>query len=82
MCLDCKLGASVQNCVVCSMYAEYVGADGYASACVNCTTCLLLRSLLFITRLYLLCLGAEEKRRGGKTTSGNGQAWSSANPRG
>ena len=33
---------------------ECVGADGYVSACVNCTTRLLLRSLLFITELVFV----------------------------
>ena len=39
VCLDCKLGASVQNCVCLSVCQECLGADGYVSACVNCTTC-------------------------------------------
>ena len=39
VCLDCKLGASVQNCVCLSVCQECLCADGYVSACVNCTTC-------------------------------------------
>ena len=54
MCLNCKLGASVQNCVCLSICQECVDADGYVSACVNCTTCSQLISLLFITRLVFV----------------------------
>ena len=39
VCLDCKLGASVQNCVCLSVCQMCVSADGYVSACVSCTTC-------------------------------------------
>ena len=39
-----------------------MGADGYVSVCANCTTCLLLRSLLFITKLVsvMYCLRVDE----------------------
>ena len=38
VCLDCKLGVSVQNCVCLTVCQGCVGSDGYVSACVNCTT--------------------------------------------
>ena len=56
MCLDRKLGASVQNCICLSVCQECVGTDVYVSACVNCTTCQKIISLLLITSLYLLCV--------------------------
>ena len=37
-----------------SVCQECVDTDGYVSACVNCTTCSELRSLLFITRLLFV----------------------------
>ena len=54
MCFGCKLGASVQNCVCLSVCQEYVGADGYVSTCINCTTCSSLRSPIFITGLVFV----------------------------
>ena len=39
VCLDWKLGASVQNYICLSVCRECVGADGYVSYCVNHTTC-------------------------------------------
>ena len=39
VCLDCKLGSSVQNCVCLSVCRECVGVDWYVNACVVCSTC-------------------------------------------
>ena len=60
MCLDCKFGACVQNCVCLLVCQECVGADGYVSACVDCTTCSKVRSLLFITSYICYVLFACE----------------------
>ena len=56
------LGASVQKCICLSVCQECLGADVYVSACVNCTTCSQLRSLLFNTRLVFVmyCLLVNE----------------------
>ena len=62
MCSDCKLSVSVQNWACLSVCQERVGAEGYVSACVNCTTCSWLRLLLFIARLVFVmyCLRVNE----------------------
>ena len=50
--MDCKFGASVQNCVCLLVHRECVGADEYVSACVICTTCLLFTSVIIIVIYY------------------------------